>query len=67
MNYWIIALIVGLIVIVGIAAVSFTGYATADKVVSGGCKSCDGKCTITSGCGNPSCTAATTGKCSCGK
>ena len=68
MNWVIIALVVGLIVIAGIITVaSFTGYVTADKVVSGGCQSCNGECTADNNCGNPSCGATTGGKCSCGK
>jgi len=68
MNWLIIALIVGLVVIAGVIAVaSFTGYATADKVVSGGCKSCNGQCTAGSNCGSASCGAVTGGTCTCGK
>lgn len=68
MNWMIIALIVGLIVIAGVITIaSFTGYVTADKQASGGCQSCNGKCTSESGCGLSGCAAATGSKCSCGK
>lgn len=68
MNWAIIALIVGLMIIAGVVAVvSFTGNVTADNVVSGGCQSCNGKCTAENNCGSASCGTTTGGKCSCSK
>lgn len=68
MNIWVIAaIVVGLLVIAGIAVVSMTGYASADKIASGGCKSCNGKCTAESNCGQAGCGAASGGACTCGK
>ena len=65
MNWWILGIVIGLIVIAGLI-VAVTGYVSADKVVSGGCQSCNGQCSA-NGCGNSACGAATGGSCNCGK
>jgi len=64
MNLWIIAaIVVGLLLVAGIAMATFT---TADKVAESGCKSCNGKCTAENNCGLATCGAVNGGKCGCG-
>ena len=65
MKWQLIAIvIVSLLIISGIAVTQFT---MAQEKAKTSCGSCDGKCTVEKNCGQASCSAATTGTCSCGK
>jgi len=68
MNMWtILAIIAVFAVALVVAGIAMTGTVTADKQVSSGCGSCNGKCTAENNCGKQGCTAAETGTCNCGK
>lgn len=56
--------IVGLLIISGIAISQFT---MAQEKAKTGCGSCNGKCTAKNNCGQESCSAMKTGTCNCGK
>lgn len=64
MKTWIIvAIIVGVLVLGSVAAYALTDSTTLPT----SCGSCDGKCNAENGCQKATCTASTTGKCSCGR
>jgi len=68
MNSWIIVgIIVGLLVIGGIAVVSAISVSRSDSADTAKCTSCGGKCTAEKNCGSSTCGAITDGKCNCGR
>ena len=73
MNNWIIlGIVVGILIVAGVAmvsALSTNAQYTVESASSsvGGCGSCNGKCTSTSGCGASTCGATNGGTCTCGR
>ena len=64
MELWIIALIVGLLLVAGIV-VSVTTLTAADEPEEKECKSCGQACTADKNCGLASCGAVSGGSCGC--
>lgn len=70
MNNWIIlGIIVGLLVVGGIAIVSALSTSQQSEVTSTrtGCGSCSGTCTAKNNCGASTCGATNGGACTCGR
>lgn len=63
MNLWIIAIIVGLLVIAGVFVANFSVAKSSEKI---SCSSCNGKCSEDRNCGLETCAALNGGKCGCG-
>lgn len=70
MNNWVIVgIIVGILLVGGIAFVSAISAADQTTPVTTGtkCSSCGGKCTAGNNCGVATCGAVSGGKCTCGQ
>lgn len=64
MNLWIIAIIIGLLVVAGIIVASLTLANEPEKVA---CENCQEKCNQERNCGFESCRAVNGEKCNCGR
>jgi hypothetical protein len=68
MNNWvIIGIIVGILIVGGVAFVSAISTNPANEKTTATCSSCGGKCTAEKNCGVATCGAVNGGKCNCGK
>lgn len=64
MNLWIIAIVIGALLIAGIVISANLETANATEKVS--CANCQGTCNAEKNCGLASCQAVNGGKCGCG-
>jgi hypothetical protein len=68
MNNWvIIGIIVGILIVGGVAFVSAISTSPANEKTTSTCSSCSGKCTAEKNCGVATCGAVNGGKCTCGQ
>lgn len=65
MNWMILSLVVGALLIIGIIAVNLMTTTNATEKIT--CQGCQGKCTDSKNCGISTCQAASGGVCNCGK
>jgi len=74
MKTWIVAVVIGLLIVAGIVYViaANSNSTNSDNTPVYSCHgsstgSCNGQCSANKTCGNPNCQAAKTGICNCGK
>ena len=68
MKMWIIAMVVGITLLLGVVAVSAISSGTPEAPVKvASCSSCGNACTAENNCGLATCGAVNGGKCTCGK
>lgn len=68
MKIWMIAIIVGITLLLGVVAVGAVGFGPAEAPAKiAACSSCGNGCTASNNCGLSTCGAVNGGKCGCGK